>query len=87
MRHFFIKSSIFLKKDIFFFYFFFIQERFNKLIYSKMWHLTACKISVSISVLNWIKMATLIQKYSKKSFHFKNERLTEILQAVRCHIL
>ena len=26
-------------------------------------------------------MATLIQRYDKKSFHFKNERLTEILQA------
>ena len=22
----------------------------------KMWHLTACKISVSLSLLNWIKM-------------------------------
>ena len=64
-----------------------------------MWHLTACKISVSLSFLNWVKnemifyriselmLATLIQRYNKKSFHFKNERLTEILQAVRCHIL
>ena len=25
--------------------------------------------------------ATLIQRYDKKSFHFKNQRLTEILQA------
>ena len=33
-------------------------------------------------------LATLIQWYDKKkSFHFKNERLTEILQAVRCQIL
>ena len=32
-------------------------------------------------------LVTLIQRYDKKSFHFKNERLTEILQAVRCHIL
>ena len=43
------------------------------------------------SSLNWIKnemisyrtselmLATLIQRYDKKSFHFKNERLTEIL--------
>ena len=31
-------------------------------------------------------LATLIQRYDKKSFHFKNERLTEILQAVRCPI-
>ena len=30
-------------------------------------------------------LALLIQRYDKKSFHFKNERLTEILQAVRCH--
>ena len=28
-------------------------------------------------------LVTLIQRYDKKSFHFKNERLTEILQAVR----
>ena len=64
-----------------------------------MWHLTACKISVNLMFLNWIKnekifygiselmLATLIQKYDKKSFHFKNGRPTEILQAVRCHIL
>ena len=26
------------------------------------------------------------QRDDKKSFHFKNERLTEILQNVRCHI-
>ena len=64
-----------------------------------MWHLTAYKISVSLSYFNWIKnemifyriseliLATLIQRYDKNSFHFKNERLTETLQAVRCHIL
>ena len=52
-----------------------------------MWHLSAVKISVSLSFLNWIKnkmifyhiselmLATLIQRYNKKSFHFKNERL------------
>ena len=57
-----------------------------------------CKISVSLSFLNWIKnkmifyrifelmLATLIQRYDKKSFHFKNERLAEILQVVRRHI-
>ena len=34
-----------------------------------------------------LMLATLIQRYDeKKSFHFKNERQTEILQAVRCHI-
>ena len=56
-------------------------------------------ILVSFSFLNWFKnemifyhiselmLATLIQRSDKKSFHFKNKRLTEILQAVRCHIL
>ena len=38
----------------------FNQERFNKLIKRykydhKMWHLAACKKSVSLSILNWIK--------------------------------
>ena len=32
-------------------------------------------------------LATLIQRYDKIPFHFKSERLAEILQAVRCHIL
>ena len=69
---------------------------------NRMWHLTACKISVSFSFLNWIKyemifchiselmLPTLIQRYDKKiiSFliQFKNARLNEYLQAVRCHI-
>ena len=48
-----------------------------------MWHLTACKISVSLSFLNWIKndmiffyriselmLATIIQRYAKKHFTF-----------------
>ena len=60
-----------------------------------MLHLTACKISVSLSFLNWIKnekifyraselmLAILIHRYDQKSFHFKNERLTQTLQAVR----
>ena len=67
-----------------------------------MWHVTACTISVSLSFLNGIKndfyfiifyriselmLAPLIQRYGKKLFHFRNERLTEILQAVRCNIL
>ena len=67
-----------------------------------MWHLTAYKISVSLSFLNWIRiemtfyriseliLATLIQRScddKKKAFHFKNERLNKSLQAVRCHIL
>ena len=44
-----------------------------------------------------MNVATLIQRHDEKSFHFssnisswiqfKNERFTEILQAVRCHIL
>ena len=61
-----------------------------------MWHLTACKISVSLLFLNWIKngmifygfselmLATLIQGNDKKSFHFKNERLNEILHFFIC---
>ena len=32
-------------------------------------------------------LATLIQRYDKVSFHFKIQRLTEILQVVRCYIL
>ena len=66
-----------------------------------MWHLTACKISVSLSFFRLIKnemifygiaelmLSTLIQFNDndtiKKSF--LEQRLTEILQAVRCHIL
>ena len=54
-----------------------------------MWLLTACKISVSLSFLNWINnemiflsylwnnVATLFQRYDKKSFIFKKERQTE----------
>ena len=50
-----------------------------------MGHLTVTKISVSLSFLNWIQteiifyriselvLPTLIQRYDKKSFHFKNE--------------
>ena len=45
-----IKGSIFLKNRHFI-----IQERFSKLHNHKMWHLTACKISVNLSFLNWIK--------------------------------
>ena len=65
-----------------------------------MWPLTACNVSVRPSFLNWIKsemsfyhiselmLVALIQRYDKKkSFHFKNERLTELLQTVRFHIL
>ena len=67
-----------------------------------MLHLTACKISVSLSVLNWIKnemifyriselmSPILIQRYDEKSFYFdplQKQRLTEILQAVKCHTL
>ena len=35
----------------------------------------------------FIVLATLVQIYNKESFHFKNGRLTEILQSVRGHIL
>ena len=69
------------------------------LIRSQMLHLTACKLSVSPSFLNLIKnemifyrvsklkLATLIQRFDKTSFHFKNERLTKFLQDVRVRIL
>ena len=55
-------------------------------------------VILSYTLLNWIKnemifyciselmLATLIQRYNKKSFHFKNKRLTEILRTVKCHI-
>ena len=33
-----------------------------------------------------LMLASVIQRYDKKSIQFKNERLTEILQAVRCDI-
>ena len=55
----------------------------------KVWHLTACKILVSLSFLKQndvrLMLPTLIQRYDKNHFTFK--RLTEILQAVRGHIL
>ena len=50
-----------------------------------MWHLTACKVSVSQSFLNWIKnemiiyciselmLAVLIQRYDKKIISFQEE--------------
>ena len=57
-----------------------------------MWQVTACKISVSLSFLKWIKseiifyriselmLPILIQRYVKNHFiliRFKNEKLTE----------
>ena len=42
---------------------------------------------ISIVSLNEFMLATLIQRYDNKSLHFKNDTLTEILQAARCHIL
>ena len=70
---------------------FIIQERFKKLIYGiwyyynhKMWHLTACKISVSLSYLKWndfyriseLMLPTLIQRYDKNPFHFLSNSKT-----------
>ena len=63
-----------------------------------MWHLTACKISVSLSFLKWndflsyLYVANInseIRKQKIISFltQIKTESLSEILQAVRCHIL
>ena len=65
-----------------------------------MWHLTACKISFSLSFqqdqkwneyfyISELMLATLIQRHNKKSFRFElssKMRLTEILQAVRRHV-
>ena len=67
-----------------------------------MWHLTSCKTLVSLwflkwndfSLYLWINVANInseIQQKKKKKkkflIQFKDKRLTEILQAVRCHIL
>ena len=52
-----------------------------------MWHLTACKISVGLSFLNWIKnekifyctcifelmWATSVQRYDKKIISFQEQ--------------
>ena len=57
-----------------------------------MWHLKACKVSVSLSFLKWndfyriseLMLITLNQRYDKiisVLLQFKNERLTEISDA------
>ena len=55
-----------------------------------MWHLTACKISVSLSFLNWIKiemifcriselmLAKLIQRHDKKKKLFISRRRNKL---------
>ena len=54
-----LKGSLFLKNRHFI-----IQERFKKYHYDhKMWHLTACKISVSLSFLKWIKNEKIFLLY------------------------
>ena len=50
------------------------------------------KVSLSFFELNQMKWFFIVSLnkcwlYDKKLFHFKIEKLTEILQAVRCHIL
>ena len=69
----------------------------NTIIKCSIWQ--PVKFQLVSLFLNWIKndiffyriselmLATLSQRYNKKSFHFKDRRLTEILRAVRCHIL
>ena len=68
-----------------------------------MWHLTAVKFQLVNEMIFlsyfWINVAnniilmlpTLFQMYDENSFdffiHFRNEGLSKILQAVRCHIL
>ena len=55
-----------------FFFFFFFEVEQNE---------------IDFYCISELMMATIIQRYDKESFHFKNERLTEILLAIRCHIL
>ena len=51
-----------------------------------MWHLTACKVSVSLLLLNEmifycvseLMLPTLIQRYDEKSFHFHNINLLDL---------
>ena len=80
--------------------YFIIQERFNKLIYgiNTMWQ----PVKFQLGFCSWNEMIffyriselmlpTLIRDTIKKKIilfliQFKNERLTEILQTVRCHI-
>ena len=57
-----------------------------------MRHLTACKISVCISVLKWKDFLSYLwiniaKKIISFLIQFKNERLTELFKVVRCHIL
>ena len=63
-----------------------------------MWHLAACKISVSLSFLKWndfygisdelmLRTRDMIKKIFSFLIQLKYEWLTEILQIVRCHIL
>ena len=61
-----------------------------------MWHLTASKFHLVSHFLTgskmkwsflWINVSNINSEIREKSFHIKNERLTEILQAIRCHIL
>ena len=60
---------------------FIVKERFIKLIWylynHKMWHLTACKISVTFSFLKWNDFFYRISELMlvTKSFHFKNVTL------------
>ena len=64
-----------------------------------MWYLTACKILVSLPFFEldkiwndfllylWINVGNINSEIGLETFHFKNERLTEFLQSVKCHIL
>ena len=53
-------------------------------IVSLFW--TGSKMKWCFYRISKLMLSTLIQRYDKWSFLFKNERLPEILQAVRCHI-
>ena len=82
------------------YYIFFIQERFNQLIYSinaiiKCGIWLPVKFQL-VSFLNWIKnevdflsylwinVGNTISEIWQKSFHFKNERLTETRNHILC---
>ena len=93
----FIKFELIINFEYLFTYLFIL---FYFIFFCSHWYdqnLIACKISVSLSVcfffffffdrISELKLATLIQRYDKKSFHFKNERLIEILRAVKARMI
>ena len=86
-----LKGSIFLKKDIL------LKGLMNSYMVCGIWQpvkfqLVSCSWNeMSFYRISELMLPTLIQRYDKKNIPFfiqlKNKRLTELLQAVRCHIL